>query len=410
MKRKGRHPDKALSAVAVRALKAPGRYADGNGLYLVVDPSGAKRWILRTIALGKRRDIGLGGTALVSLAEARESATKLRKIARDGGDPISERRKTRSVLPTFRKAACQVHAEYRPSWKNAKHAAQWLSTLETYAFPKIGNLPVDAVDTPQILEVLLPIWLRKPETARRVRQRIGAVLDWARVAGYRTGENPVMGMSKGLPKQPRLKSHHKALPYTGLCQFLTSLRKAASSRSSCLALEFLVLTATRTREVLQAEWSEISLDHREWLVPAERMKAGTEFRVPLSEMCIEILSQARTLSNADKYIFPGQSDSSHLSNTALLMIIRRMGLDVTVHGFRSTFRDWASETTNFPREVCEMALAHSVENKVEAAYRRGDLFTKRRRLMESWAAFANRAPAEVVSLEGHAQVVEEHFG
>jgi len=306
MKPKGRHPDKALTAATVRSLKAPGRYADGNGLYLVVDPSGAKRWILRTVVLGKRRDIGLGGTSLVSLKDAREDALQLRKIARDGGDPIAEHRKARTAVPTFEDAARLVHAEYCPTWKNPKHAAQWMSTLETYVFPKIGNFPVDTVDSPQILDVLLPIWLKKPETARRVRQRIGVILDWSRVSGYRTGENPIASISKGLPRQPKSQSHHKALPYADLRNFLKDLVGSGSSGPSSLALEFLILTATRTSEVLEARWLEFSIHDKEWLIPGARMKNGRDFRVPLSDRCIEILKEARKLSNAESYVFPGR--------------------------------------------------------------------------------------------------------
>lgn len=387
MKQRGRHREKVLTAVQVRQLKEPGRYADGNGLYLVVDPTGAKRWLLRTVVQGRRRDIGLGGVALVSLSEAREQALAYRKLARSGGDPLAQRQKEQVVQKplTFEEAAIEVHEAHRASWKNAKHAAQWLSTLQQYVFPDIGNVPIAQVDTPDILRVLTPIWLTKPETARRVRQRIGAVLDWARAAGHRDGENPVRGVAKGLPKQTQQVRHHEALPYAKVPEFILQLRKADASPFAKLAFEFLILTATRTSETLGARWSEIDRDQRVWTIPAVRMKAGKPHRVPLSGRALEILADARRFDVTSEYVFPGRKSGAPLSNMALAMILRRLGSTVTVHGFRSSFRDWAAEATNYPREVAEMALAHTIENDVEAAYRRGDLLEKRREMMEGWA-------------------------
>lgn len=386
LKRAGRHPDKALSAVRVRQLSKPGRYADGNGLYLVVEPSGAKRWILRTVVRGKRRDIGLGGLALVPLAEARERALAYRKMAREGGDPMAERR-AQARIPTFAEAAELVHAEHKVSWKNSKHAAQWINTLKQYAFPELGPRRIDQIDTPDVLRALGPIWLTKPETARRVRQRIGTVLDWAKAAGHRNGENPIDGVAKGLPKQNDRDDHHAALPYNGVPNFVAKLRASEASETARLAFEFLILTACRTAEVLRATWSELDLDQRVWTVPADRMKAGRAHRVPLSDPCLKILKRARELSPEGEHVFPGRSGTKPLSNMVFLMTLRRMQLPITAHGFRSSFRDWAAEQTNVPREVCEMALAHVVSNKVEAAYRRGDLFERRRELMRLWAAF-----------------------
>ena len=387
MKPRGRHPERALSAAQVRQLKVPGRYADGNCLYLVVDPSGAKRWVLRTIVHGKRRDIGLGGLSLVSLAEAREKALSYRKLAREGGDPLAERQKKQQVIPTFAEAAEKVHAEHKAGWKNEKHAAQWLNTLTQYAFPEIGHRRVDLIDTPDVLRTLSPIWLAKPETARRVRQRIGTVLDWAKAAGYRTGDNPVDGVAKGLPKQGDRDEHHAALLYADVPGFVRRLRTSATGEIARLAFEFLVQTASRTGEILGACWDEVDLDLKVWTVPPERMKAGRLHRVPLSTRSIAILKRARDLSGGSQYVFPGRSSTKPMSNMVFLMILRRMKLNVTAHGFRSSFRDWAAEQTNMPREVCEMALAHAIENKVEAAYRRGDLFEKRRELMEQWSRF-----------------------
>jgi integrase len=326
--------------------------------------------------------------SLVSLAEARDKAQHYRKLAREGGDPLLERRKARQVVPTFAQAAEQVYAEHKASWKNTKHTQQWLNTLQQYAFPYIGTRLVDKIDTPDVLRVLSPIWLTKPETARRVRQRIGTVLDWAKAAGFRVGDNPVVGVAKGLPKQGDRDDHHTALPYAQVPEFLSRLRVSDSSETMRLAFEFLILTASRTSEVLGARWSEVDLVERIWVVPGERMKAGRSHRVPLSERAVEILARAREIGGGSDYLFPGRGGAKPLSNMVFLMALRRMKLDITAHGFRSSFRDWAAEQTSFPREVCEMALAHVIENRVEAAYRRGDLFEKRCDLMKTWANFA----------------------
>jgi integrase len=385
--KKGKHPEKALSAIQVRQIKEAGRYTDGNGLYLVVDASGAKRWLLRVVVRGKRRDIGLGGLSYVSLAEAREKAATYRKIARDGGDPIEQLRMDTKEVLTFAKAAEQVHLQHKASWSNGKHQQQWINTIEQYAYPIIGETAVDQVTTPDILKILGPIWLTKPETARRVRQRIGTVLAWAKAAGHRTGDNPVEGVSKGLPKQGAKEKHHAALPYTAVPGFITALHATGSDERAKLAFEFLILTAARTSEALKANWTEFDLSAKLWTVPAERMKAKRVHRVPLSGRCIEILKQAKLLSGDSEFAFPGRTQKAPLSNMTLLTIIRRMRLDATTHGFRSSFRDWAAETTSFPRELAEMALAHTIENKVEAAYRRGDLLEKRAEMMESWAKY-----------------------
>jgi integrase len=387
----GPHREKKLTAVSIRAAKDPGRYADGNGLYLIVDPSGAKRWVLRIIVQGKRRDIGLGGLSVTTLAEARETALEYRKIARNGGDPVAIRRQIRVIIPTFEAAARIVHAEHSASWANAKHADQWINTLTTYVFPMLGDLPVDRISTPEILGVLAPIWLTKPETAKRVRQRIGTVLDWSKAAGFRTGDNPIDGVSKGLPKQPGKDEHHEALPYAELPVFLHSLRKTSASELGKLAFEFLILNASRTGEVLLAKWSEIDLSNGVWTIPASRMKAKREHRVPLTPTSITLLNRAKTLTDRSDYVFPGRNAEKPMSNMVFLMILRRMGLTITAHGFRSSFRDWASEQTTFSREACELALAHTIKDKVEAAYRRGDLLDKRRELMLAWAAFVASA-------------------
>jgi len=392
MKPLGRHPQHALTAVAVKAQKTAGRYADGDGLYLVVDPSGAKRWLLRTIVQGRRRDLGLGGVSWVSLAEARERAKAYRKIAREGGDPLAQREALKLTALTFEGAAERVHASQKPSWKSAKHGGQWISTLRAYAYPHIGRLPVDKITSAHILKVLEPIWLSKSETAGRVRQRLRVVLDWARTAGYRSGENPVDGVEKGLPRQTKRVQHHKAVPYAEVGAFIQRLRTSDCNPSTKLAFEFLILTATRTSEALLARKEELDFKAGVWEVPAERMKAGVAHRVPLAPRPLEILRAADDLSPGE-FVFPGMKVGRPLSNMALGMAMRRMGFEGVPHGFRSSFRDWASEATSFSHEVAEMALAHSIKNKVEAAYRRGDLLEKRRELMEAWASYVTcRSP------------------
>lgn len=396
MPKQGKHPEKALSALKVRSLKEAGRYADGNGLYLVVDPSGAKRWMLRTVVQGRRRDIGLGGTSLVSLAEAREKALSYRKRAREGGDPLAEKRRVEAKTPTFGEAARRVFDEHLPSWKNSKHASQWMNTLQQYAFSTIGDMPVNEIDSPHVLRVLSPIWLSKPETARRVRQRIGTVLSWAKAAGYRTGDNPVEGVAKGLPKQRDRNEHHAAMPFAEVPAFVARLQGAADQGEiTRLAIEFLILTAARTGEVLGAKWREIDKPGHVWTIPADRMKAGRAHRVPLSSRCLDILERARLLSAGSDFIFPGRTITRPMSNMAFAMMLRRMDVPFTVHGFRSSFRDWAAERTNYSREICEMALAHTVSNKVEAAYRRTDLFDKRRALMEEWTTYLAKSDVRI---------------
>ena len=341
----GKHPEKALSALKIKQLSEPGRYVDGNGLYLVVDPSGAKRWLLRVMVQGKRTDIGLGSFGLVSLSEAREKAYEYRKQARAGGDPLASKREAKRVYPTFKKAAEIVHDEHKAAWKNAKHTEQWINTLTHYAFPIIGELRIDRIDTPDVLRVLSPIWLAKPETARRVRQRLKNVFDWARASGYRAGDNPVDGVTRGLPKQIDREEHHAALPFVEVPAFLKAMKETNSNLLSKLAFELLILTATRTSETILAEKHEFDLDAGIWTIPAERMKAKRSHRVPLSARAVELVQEAIEFAGNGKYLFPGRSADNPLSNTVFLQILKRMEVSVTAHGFRSSFRDWASETT-----------------------------------------------------------------
>jgi integrase len=382
---KGAHPVKRLTAVAVRNL-GPGRHADGGGLYLEVDPSGARRWFLRTMVHGRRRDVGLGPTSLVGLAEAREAAARLRKVARSGGDPVVERDKDKKCSPTFEEAARHVYQHHvLPNSRNPKAMAQWLNRLELHAFPVIGKRPVHTIEQSDVLRVLSPIWLDKPETARRVRQRIKVVLDWARAAGHRAGINPVEGVEAGLPRQRDRVEHLAALPWRELPALWKKLETAEGM--GALALCFAILTAPRSGEVRGATWSEINIDAGVWMIP--RMKGGRVHRVPLSAAALAVLAKAKAVtSHSDSLVLPSRHPGKPLSDMTLSAVLKRLGVHVTVHGFRSTFRDWAEEVTAFSHEVKEAALAHVVKNRVEAAYRRTDLFAKRRDMMDAWANYA----------------------
>ena len=285
------------------------------------------------------------------------------------------------------------------TFRNAKHKAQWLASLEADVFPVIGDRPVDAIESADILKVLSPIWTTKPETARRLKQRIKVVFDWAKASGFRSGDNPTEGLTKVLPKHRGEQQHHAALPYQSVPAFITVLRTADTSESIRLAFELLILTATRTNEVLRARWAEVDLDAKVWTIPGVRMKSGREHRVPLSARAFKILKRAKEIADGGPYVFPGRTSTKPLSNMAFLMLLRRLKHDaITTHGFRSSFRDWAAEKTNVPRAVCEAALAHTLRDKTEAAYNRTDLFDRRRELMDTWAKFATTKPADVVSI------------
>jgi integrase len=389
-----------LSAAFVRNCKQPGRHADGSGLYLVVKESGAKHWEWRGIVLGRRRAIGMGSVSLTSLAEAREKARDWRRIARTGVDPKSERDKAKRQSLNFADAARKVHAEQIvPNNRNGKHNAQWLSSLEHYAFDKMGRVPVHAVAQSDILRVLSPIWLNKPETARRVRQRLHKIFDWARVAGHRQDANPVDGIEQGLPKQKVQTKNHKAVPWQEVPEVMIRVAEEIEGMGA-LALRFTVLTAARSGEVRKATWAEMDLEQRVWTVPADRMKAGREHRVPLSDAAIAVLRAAQRLhtGKATALVFPSSHRGKPLSDMTLAAVLKRLEVDATVHGFRSSFRDWAEEMTSFPHEVKEAALAHRVKSKTERAYRRTDLFDKRRDMMDQWAVFALGQASEIVPL------------
>lgn len=377
--------EKALSAAFVRTVTKPGKYTDGHGLFLKVSTSGAKRWVQRIVIRGKRTEIGMGSTSLVSLAEARETALQNRKMARSGGDPLQAKRTAQALL-TFEEAARKVHKIHEPTWRNKKHAAQFISTLESYTFPRIGKLKVSDVTTADVLAVLQPIWLEKPETARRVRQRIGTVMKWAVANGWRT-DNPAEAISQALPKQIDTQQHRKALPYGKVPEFLETLKASNAGDLTKLALELVVLTTSRSSEVRKADWAEFDLEQGIWTRPAERMKSKKEHRVPLSARAVDVLKEARELGTGHGLVFPGTKIGKPLSDMTLLKLTKALGYDVDVHGFRTSFKTWAQERTNMPREVSEAALAHVVKDKAEAAYARSDFFEKRRDLMEKWSDF-----------------------
>ncbi|MDQ3246727.1 MAG: tyrosine-type recombinase/integrase [Pseudomonadota bacterium] len=386
-----------LTATAVKAaLGRPGRYSDGDGLILSVGARGNGSWIVRVQKDGKRRDIGLGAASKVTLSLARTRAAEVRAQVEAGVDPVAQRRKAAGV-PTFREAATQVHTEHKKGWKNGKHQGQWLRTLEVYAFPTLGDRLVSEIDGPSVREVLADIWMEKPETARRVRQRIGAVLDWAYSKGHRDSEAPMRSLSKGLPRQPKKNGHHAAMPFADVPAFLTRLReKEAWGR---LALEAAILTAARSGEIRGATWSEVDLEKALWTVPAARMKAGKEHVVPLSLAALRVFQRANELrTEGYKHVFHGAKRDKPMSDMTLMKVLRDMGESVTAHGFRSSFRDWVSEDTQFSGDLAEAALAHSIPNKVEAAYRRGNLLEKRRGLMESWGTYCNGDGANVFRL------------
>lgn len=397
-----------LTARGVETIKQPGFYADGQGLYPQVTSAEAKSWIFRYVSpagemKGKRRDLGLGSLKLLGLAAARRKVLELRAQIEEGVDPLEERKarqaaqaleaapaaKEAAKVVTFKECGDAYVKAMRPGWKNAKHADQWISTLETYAYPILGELSVENIDINLVLKVLEPIWIGKTETASRLRGRIEAILDYARVRGYRSGENPARWkghLDHILPATGDVAKvrHHASLPYAQMPAFWPRLQ--AQDGLGARALELCILTATRTGDVLGARWSEFDLDSRVWEIPGLRMKAGADHRIPLSGPALTLLRKLAAIRLGD-YVFPGQHITRPLSNMSMAMVLRRMKLDVTPHGFRSTFRTWIAEQTNFPHEVAEAALAHTQGDKVVAAYQRGDLFAKRANLMDAWAAF-----------------------
>lgn len=386
-----------LSALFVKRTTAPGRYADGGGLWLQIYGPTSKSWIFRYRLAGRERELGLGSAFDVSLVEAREAAAEARKLKAKGTDPVDAKREAKAKTKppaetptiTFDKAAAAFVKTNTAGWKSAKHGSQWTNTLTTYASPIFGSRSVADIDRPAILRVIEPIWATKTETASRVRGRIEAVLDWATVMGFRTGENPARwkgNLDKVLPPRNKINKvqHHKAVSFDEVPAFLGKLQDQVGVASQ--ALRFTILTAARTTEVRKSRWSEIDLEAKLWIIPASRMKGDKEHRVPLTEAAISALPSRGSAQGGD-LVFPHQLNGTTLSENAMSAVLKRMGVDATVHGFRSSFSDWAAETTDYPREVVEMALAHKVANAVEAAYRRGNLLEKRKALMLDWASF-----------------------
>ena len=374
--------DGRLTDRAIRTLKERGRYGDGNTLYLVVTPGGSKQWVQRVTIGGKSTDLGLGGYPLVSLREAREKAQVNRKLARSGSDP----RMAQRSVPTFAEAAGKVIEFNRPTWRSAKHAGKWSSTLATYAFPHFGEKPVDQISSGDVMNALTPIWTAKPETARRVRQRVSAVMKWAIANDFRSGNPAGEAIDAALPRTPRLRAHFRALHYTGVPAAIGAIRRSGALLVTKLSLEFLVLTAARSGEVRLASWEEMDLEARTWVISAGRMKAGREHRVPLQDRALAILEEAQPLGCRSGLVFPAASGNP-LSDMTHGKLLQRLGVDCVPHGFRSSFRDWAAEQTDAPHAVMEAALAHIVSNAVEAAYARSDLFDRRRRLMDAWESY-----------------------
>jgi integrase len=400
-----------LTALKAKALTAPGRYGDGDGLWLQVRDVSQRSWLFRYTRHGRARQMGLGAYPDVSLADARDEAAAIRRMLRQGLDPLETRRAKKAAEAgashfTFREVAQRYHAAHQASWRNEKHRTQWATQMEAYVYPVFGSMTVDRVGTAEVLKALEPIWHEKSMTAVVLRGRVEAVLDFARAREWRAGENPARWrghLAKLLPQRSRITriKHHPALPWTEVADFVARLR--ASLDLAARALELLILTAVRTQEATAAQWSEIDLTNRIWTIPAERMKGGKEHRVPLSAPALALLEGLQKQPGGQRqYLFPSPRGKKPLSTRACAVLLGRLKrTDITVHGFRSTFRDWAAERSNFPREVAEAALAHTLRNHVEAAYQRGDLLAKRAQLMEAWGRFCSRprqASSHVVSI------------
>lgn len=387
-----------LTVKFISTVTKAGRYADADGLYLVVNGKGGKSWVLRYQKNKKRRDFGLGSAKKITLANVRKLANEMRAQIEAGLDPIMERRKADGI-PTFREAAAKVYVENKDSWRNKQHIWQWMASLEKFAFPTLGDMPVNEIDIPAVRNVLVAIWLEKNATAIRVRQRINMILDWSVAKGYREAPLAMTVINKSLPKLPRgHKKHHKDIPYNVMPQFMQRLRQKKTI--SALALEAAILCATRSNEVRLAVWSEIDFANRLWTIPAQRMgKRNVEHVIPLSDSAIAVFEAAKQYRiGGSDLIFQGQKMGKPLSDMTLIKILRDMGLDETVHGCRTSFKDWASEKTNYPREVSEAALHHAIKNQSEAAYRRGTLLEKRRGLMSDWANHCDSKETKIVSL------------
>ena len=390
-----------LSAAKVKAIKRPGMHGDGNGLYLRVTGSGSRSWMQRIVIHGRRRDLGLGSYPTIGLAQARALALANKALVTAGRDPLAERH--RANVPTFREAAKKVYEANLPRWRNGKHTVNWWGSLELHAFPVIGDVKVDRIRRSDVLAVLEPIWAVRPETARRVRQRIRTILRWCEAHDYCAGNAAGEALNGALPPMPRLKAHHRALPYREVAEALETVNASDASLAAKLCFRFLVLTAARSGEARGATWDEIDDDAREWCIPTERMKSGVQHRVPLSGAALAVLEQASQIRDDSGLVFPSPVRPGRpMSDMTLTKVLRSTGLAerATVHGFRSTFRDWAAECTNAPHAVMELSLAHAVGSSVEQAYARSDLIAKRRALMDEWESFVTGGSSDSATLDG----------
>jgi integrase len=384
-----------LTAKFVENVSEAGKYYDQHGLFLHVRPSGAKKWLQRYTFQGRRREIGLGSAKIVSVATARRNAHQNLVLVSEGIDPIEDKKRDR-IIPKFEVAARKVYEDNRPTWRNAKHAAQFITTLETYAFPVIGSMSVKEINSSHILRILSPIWVTKAETAKRVRQRLSTVFKYCVAQQWRTDDPANIAIVEALPNPKRKVQHRKSISYNDVSDFIETVSKSSPGLSTKLGLEFLILTATRSGEVRNARWDEINGSL--WIIPAERMKAGVAHRIPLPSRCIEILAKAKTISQGSGFIFEGTKPNKPLSENTFNKLMKELGLEVHAHGFRTSFRTWTQEKTNYPREIAEAALAHSLRDKAEAAYARSDLLEKRAEMMEAWAQFISADSSKVINI------------
>ena len=379
----------------VENVTEAGKYYDLHGLFLHVRPSGAKKWLQRYTFNGRRREIGLGSAKIVSVATARKKAYQNLVIVSEGKDPIEDNKQDK-IIPKFEEAARTVYEANRPTWRNAKHAAQFITTLETYAFPVIGNMPVKDINSTHVLQILSPIWVTKSETARRIRQRLSTVFKWCVAKQWRVDDPADIAIAQALPSQKKKVAHRKSISYNEVADFLDTVSKSSAGLNTKLGIEFLILTATRSGEVRNARWDEV--DGSLWTIPAERMKAEVAHRIPLPSRCMEILASAKEISQGSGYIFEGTKPNKPLSENTFNKLMKELGLDVHAHGFRTSFRTWTQEKTNYPREIAEAALAHSLSDKAEAAYARSDLLEKRAEMMEAWAQFLSASGSDVIQI------------
>ena len=384
-----------LTTKFIENVTKAGKYYDQHGLFLHVRPSGAKKWLQRYTIKGRRREVGLGSAKVVAVAQARRNAYNNLVLVSEGIDPIEDKKQDK-LIPNFKAAARSVYDTNLPTWRNAKHASQFITTLETYAFPVISNMTIKDITSTHILQILSPIWVTKCETAKRVRQRLSTVFKWCIANHWRLDDPADIAIVKALPRQSKKIMHRKSISYNEVANFLEIVKGSSAGHFTKLGLEFLILTATRSGEVRKASWNEI--DGSIWTIPAERMKAGVTHRIPLPTRCIEILNLARKINKGSRYIFEGTQANKPLSENTFNKLIKELNLDVHVHGFRTSFRTWIQEKTNYPREIAETALAHSLKDKSEAAYARSDLLEKRAEMMEAWAQFISSSWSDVVQI------------